>query len=199
MAHSTGGVMTDRAGLMARLFILGVSGLLCLAGTCEEPEQNQEVSDTGLPEQQFRRTRIIITEQGVTTAALEADDIEVFNTRDYTVVRDSLRIDFYNRQGEHVSTLTADSGEIWGLYEEVDSLRAEGNVMIVSSDRDAHMETPFIRWIAAEHRVYADSTVRLSTGDITEVGTGFVANDDLSSYTMQNVTVISRGRPDVPE
>ena len=191
--------MTGRADLMARLFILGVSGLLCLAGTCEGPEQTQEVSKTGLPEQQFRRTRIVITENGVTTAALEADDIEVYNVRDYTVVRDSLRIDFYNRKGEHVSTLTADSGEIWGLYEEVDSLRAQGNVKIVSSSRDAHMETPFIRWIAVEHRVYADSTVRLSTGDITEIGTGFVANDDLSSYTMQNVTVISRGRPDVQE
>lgn len=191
--------MTRRLDLPVHLSMLAVCGFLCLAGTCEEPEQTQEVADTGLPEQQFRRTRIIITEHGVTTAAVEADDIEVFDTRDYTVVRDSLHIDFYNKKGEHMSTLTADSGEIWGLYEEVDSLRAEGDVVIVSTQRDARMETPFLRWIATEHRVYADSTVRLSTGDITEIGTGFVANDDLSSYTMQNVTVISRGKPDVPE
>ena len=140
-----------------------------------------------LPEQQFTHSRLIITENGITTAIVEAQHVDVYESQDYTVVKDSIQIDFYNADGKHVSTLTAQNAEVWGLYEKVDSLKARGDVVIISEERNAKMETPEILWIATIHKVYAD-TVRLSTDDAVEEGVDFEADDDLKSYTMKNVT-----------
>ena len=124
------------------------------------------------PDQEFKNSRIIITENGITTASVWAHRASVYEERNYTVIEDSIAIDFFNKEGEKVSTLTALSGEVWGLYEQVDSLRAEGDVIIISDERKAKMETPFIRWIAKTHMVYADSTVRLSTEDAVQTEYG---------------------------
>ena len=71
---------------------------------------------------------------------------------------------------------------MWGLYESVDSLRARGNVVIVSDEENASMETEDIRWIASIHRIHADGLATIKTNQGFEQGTGFVANDDLSEF-----------------
>lgn len=161
--------------------------VLQLISGCEE-EQIPVRINYNLPDQEFKNSRIIITEKGITTAIVWAHRASVFEDRNYTVIEDSIAIEFFNKEGEKVSTLTALSGEVWGLYEKVDSLRAEGNVVIVSDERKAKMETSVIRWDANAHMIYADSTVRLSTEDAVQTGVRFVATDDLKSYTMENVT-----------
>ena len=81
----------------------------------------------------------------------------------------------------------------YSLYSMVDSLKATGNVIIESEERNAKMETPQILWVAAIHKVFAD-TVRLSTEDAVEEGVRFEATDDLKSYTMKNVSGEVQGR-----
>ena len=161
--------------------------VLQLISGCEE-EQIPVRINYNQPDQEFKNSRIIITEKGITTAIVWAHRASVFEDRNYTVIEDSIAIEFFNKEGEKISTLTALSGEVWGLYEKVDSLRAEGNVVIVSDERKAKMETSVIRWDANAHMIYADSTVRLSTEDAVQTGVRFVATDDLKSYTMENVT-----------
>ncbi len=75
----------------------------------------------------------------------------------------------------------------------MDSLKATGNVVIVSEERNAKMETPEILWVASTHRIFADM-VRLSTEDAVEEGVKFEATDDLKSYTMKNVSGEVQGR-----
>ena len=171
--------------------------LLVIAG-CEK-EQPGVADRSELPDQQFTNSRTVITENGVTTAIVEARHVDVYEERNYTVIRDSIRIDFFNKDGKRVSTLTADNGEVWGLFEQVDSLKATGDVVIMSEERNAKMETPEILWLASIHKVFAD-TVRLSTEDAVEEGVMFEATDDLKSYTMKNVSGEVQGRDiNIPE
>ena len=171
------------------IFLLLIS--LIVSGCAEE--HVPVTVKNNLPDQQFRNSRIIVTENGITTAIVMANRVSVYEERNYTVVEDSIAIEFFNKEGEKVSTLTALSGQVWGLYEKVDSLRATGDVVIISDERNATMETPVIRWIASTHMIYADSTVRLSTEDAVQEGVRFVATDDLKSYTMENVTGVIQG------
>jgi len=134
------------------------------------------------PDQILTDTRIIISENGKTTAILEAHIVKIFEDSSYTSLEDSLTIFFYNREGEHTTTLTAQNGEVWGLYENVDSLRASGDVRIVSEERSAWLNAPGIRWIASAGRVIGDGLVRINSENGYEEGTGFEAKDDLSEY-----------------
>lgn len=182
--------------LLHSIFLLIV---LYLTSGCEE-EQIPVRIKYNQPDQEFKNSRIIITENGITTAIVWAHRASVYEDRNYTVMEDSIAIDFFNEEGEKISTLTAMSGEVWGLYEKVDSLRAEGEVVIISDERKAKMETPDIRWDAKTHMIYADGNVRLSTEDAVQTGVRFVATDDLKSYTMEDVTgVIHSEEIAVPE
>jgi len=64
----------------------------------------------------------------------------------------------------------------------VDSLKAKGNVLIASVEKDATMRTESIRWKASSHKLYADEFVRITSENGFEQGIGFVAKDDLSEY-----------------
>ncbi len=133
--------------------------VLQLISGCEE-EQIPVRINYNQPDQEFKSSRIIITEKGITTAIVWAHRASVFEDRNYTVIEDSIAIEFFNKEGKRVSTLTAMSGEVWGLFRKVDSLKAAGNVVIVSEQRNAKMETPGILWLASIHKVFGARQAR---------------------------------------
>ena len=112
----------------------------------------------------------------------------VFQNRQVSEADGRLQVDFFNRTGEKVSTLTARKGIIYGMTDAIDSLRAESDVVVTWIARNATMKTSFIRWIAANRIIYADSTVTLTVENAVEQGVGFEAPDDLKSYAMRSVT-----------
>jgi len=167
-------------------FILFIFFIGCEKNTTISQVRN--VSDNE-PDQEFFNSRIVITEHGITSAIVQAESVKVYTESDFTSVESGILIDFFNDDGEHTSTLTAQSGEVWGLYEEVDSLKAKGNVEIVSADKTKKMETSSsFNWIPSIHKIYADGLVKLTTENAVEQGINFEANDDLSEYSMDNVS-----------
>ena len=134
------------------------------------------------PDRTLVNTRIVITENSITTAIIESQKVKIFDDRNFTSLEDSVIIDFFNKEGEHVATLTALYGEVWGLNEKVDSLKARGDVVVVSEERNASMESDAIRWIATSRKIYGEGLVTITSENGFEQGTGFVANDDLTEY-----------------
>ncbi|MFC1551443.1 LPS export ABC transporter periplasmic protein LptC [Candidatus Latescibacterota bacterium] len=167
--------------------------LIILFAGCEKESSISQVKNIieNEPDQKFIKSRIVITENGVTYAIVEAESVKVFSDTDFTSLEGGILIDFFNREGEYVSTLTAGSGEVWGLYNEVDSLKAIDNVVIVSEENDKRLETAsYLNWIASTRYVYAEknSVVKLISERAVEEGINFVAKDDLSEYSMDNVS-----------
>ena len=165
--------------------------LVCLG--CEKDSSISQVKtvEENEPDQKFIKSRIVITENGVTYAIVEAESVKVYSDSDFTSLEGGILIDFFDRDGEFISTLTSDRGEVWGLYNEVDSLKAIDNVVIVSEENDKRLETPsYLNWIASTRQVYAEknSVVKLISGNSVEEGTNFVAKDDFSEYSMDNVS-----------
>lgn len=182
-------------------FCLGVLLVALLVPGCskEQPSGRRNASSVDAPDQVFVGTRFVITEDGATSAIVAADSITVFQSRRQSIAEGRLRVDFFSRAGARVSTLTADRGIVYGVNEVIDSLRAEGNVVITWHERNATMKTPFVRWIERTRTIYADSTVALSVDNAVERGVGFVAPDDLKSYTMRQVAgVVEDQRIEIP-
>jgi len=156
--------------------------LLFSLSCAEEPPPAAGGSPFPEPDQILQDTRMTLTESGKTVAILEAQIVKVYEDSNYASLEDSVIVYFFSREGEHTTTLTASSGEIWGLYEKADSLKASGNVVVSSEKNDAYLEAPAIRWIASAGMVYGEGTVRLNSENGYEEGTGFEAKDDLSEY-----------------
>ena len=137
-----------------------------------------------VPDQVLIRPKIFISENGKTTAILESNVVKIYAGGDssYASLEDSIRISFFNNEGKHTSTLTALSGEIWGMYEDTDSLKAQGDVFVVSEERNASLKAPSIRWIASAQKIFGEGVVTIQSENGFEQGTGFIAKDDLTEY-----------------
>ncbi len=180
---------THTWGQIASGSFIAALTILFLFGACKEgPARKGGVGAPKGPDQVFADARFVVTENGLTSAVVRADSVLVWNERAVSEAIGNLKVDFFSREGARVSTLTADRGIVYGMTEAIDSLRASGNVVVVWHERNAEMKTPFIRWIAAIHTIYADSTVVLTVENAAERGIGFAAPDDLKSYTMRSVS-----------
>ena len=164
---------------------------IVLSQACEKQETIAEKAElSGLePSQSLFDANILITENGMTSAVVEAESVSVWADSNLTSAHGGLKVDFYNKEGSHISTLTSQSGNVFGLYTQVDSIRADGDVVIVSNIKKTRMETSSsLVWIAATRRIYSDSLVKLISQTAVEEGIKFSAKDDLSEYTMENVS-----------
>ncbi len=179
--------------------LAGLIAAVIMAGCEKEPTVTQLTEKKeNEPDQKFIGSRIVITEQGRTNAIVQAESISVFQSRNFTTFDGGLNIDFFDDRGERTSTLKAGHGEVWGLYEDVDSLRAYVNVEVVSADSTKRMNTDSsLSWSARSRNIFADGLVTLTTSNAVEQGVNFVAKDDLSEYTMENVSGVYQGQ-DLP-
>ena len=158
--------------------------LTMLAGSCTEetPPSMRGAERSSEPDQILRDTRMVLSEYGNTSAIIEANTVKIYEDSSYASLEDSVVIFFYNKKGEQTTKLTAMTGEIWGLYENTDSLKAAGDVVVRSEENNAYLEAPAIRWIVSVGRVFGEGLVRLNSENGFEQGTGFEAKDDLSEY-----------------
>lgn len=183
-------IITRSPGIFRRLFPILPAIFLAFGGCGEDrpASSGPTLEIPAGPDQVFVNARFVVTENGATNAVIRADSVEVYQDRGLSVASGNLRVELYSREGERISTLTAARGIVYGMTEDIDSLRAEGDVLVTWHRRNATMETPFIRWVAGTRMIYADSTVVLSVDTAVERGVGFAAPDDLKSYTMGRVT-----------
>jgi LPS export ABC transporter protein LptC len=164
---------------------LFVAAALLLFMSCsDEATEKVEVPPAAVdvPDQTFLDPHMIITENGMTKAILESGTVDVWEDRNYTALEDSVRIQFFNDKGAQTSTLTSSSGEIWGLYDEVDSLHAAGDVLVRSLEQDVVLRTESLRWNRVTGVVYADDFAVIETSRGYEQGYGFEAKDDMTEY-----------------
>jgi LPS export ABC transporter protein LptC len=176
--------------------LIFLTAILIFSG-CEKKSEISVVKNVPVvePDQKFIKSRIIITENGLTSAIVEAESVKVFSNTKISTFEGGIKMDIFNKQGKHVSTLTAKRGEVYGLYEKVDSLKAKGNVVVVSDERKSKLETASsLVWILASKRIYADSLVKLTGENAVEQGINFTAKDDLSEYSMENVSGSFEGK-----
>jgi LPS export ABC transporter protein LptC len=164
---------------------------------CEKKSEISVVKNAPVvePDQKFIKSRIVITENGLTSAIVEAESVKVFAVTNISTFEGGIKMDIFNKQGKHVSTLTANRGEVYGLYEKVDSLKAKGNVVVVSEEKKSKLETASsLVWIQTARRIYADSLVKLTGENAVEQGINFTAKDDLTEYSMENVSGSFEGK-----
>jgi LPS export ABC transporter protein LptC len=125
----------------------------------EEPPRVEQDDFRNAPEQVIENMEVTFTEGGRRTGLLRADSVAIFQSGKVKRGK-KVRVDFYDNEGQHVSTLTAETGIYDAQAEEV---QARGQVMVVSDD-GARLETEVLSWSKETNRIFTDAFVTIARG-----------------------------------
>jgi LPS export ABC transporter protein LptC len=126
----------------------------------------------------------VFSDSGYVKAILRAGHIAVFNNKGYTLVDSNAVVDFYNINGEKVSTLHGKKGKVFDrtkdieIYDSVVAVNQEGSVL----------RTEKLLWNNKSQRVSTDVFVNIKTPNEEIEGIGFESDQNLKNYTIYKVT-----------
>ena len=176
---------------MAKRFLQTMILTALLVISCSKIEEDHSTSSldqTRIPDQESWKSVITMTRDGKKFAEVWAGYIAFYNEQGKTFLRDSIHADFFDRNGIHNSTLTADSGVV---FNQTNNLVAYGEVNVVS-DSGVVLETRELRWDNEKQKIVSEVSVRFSTQTDTLLGDSFISDPDLTNYEIKNARGYSR-------
>lgn len=164
--------------------LLILSVLAALLSCTSQREQETAVTDNGVyPDQESWQAVMRVTKDGRTTGLINAGHIQKFSQKKITLMKDSLKVDFFDAEGNHTSVLTSQGGKI---MDDRQDMTAYGNVVVVS-DSGLTLFTDTLRWNNKEQKIYSDiPVIFISDEGDTLYGDSFKSDPDLVNYEIEN-------------
>jgi LPS export ABC transporter protein LptC len=155
-----------------------VISLLILGCGKEEPKAPKSPLD--VPDQVMENTTITFTEQGVRSALIRAKYLAVYEELDLKKAK-GVRVDFYDREGNHTSVLVADSGLIQEKRQNVEAL---GNV-VVTTEEGIKLETQSLEWNPQKRKIVTNDFVKITKKTDVITGYGLEADEELKHFVIK--------------
>ena len=148
---------------------------------CSTPIINENNED-GLverPDHESWDVRITITNAGKKRAFIKADYLEQYNDKNFISLENNVKIDFFDVNEEHMSSLSSDEAEI---NERTDFLRAIDNI-IVESDSGVTLYTDTLSWNNDRELIFTNDSVMITTEtNDTLYGIGFESDVNMERW-----------------
>ena len=155
--------------------------LLCALCACAPADQEEKQAvDTAAVNREMWHWSTQITDRGKSRARVRAGSFQQVSENEPARFSDGVRVAFFNAQGDTVSTLSAERGEINASG---DDMKVFGSVVVVARDC-TQLQTDSLRWQREEDRIMGEGHVTISRPDGTETGVGFNASSDLKQWTL---------------
>ena len=183
---------------MKSIFIFLLIVLIAFLTACSDLQEEPSRTDLSAaekeeyPDQESWESTIIVSKEGKRVADVWANHIMVFNKKNQTLLKDSIHVDFYDRNGNHNSVLTANEGIV---ENNTRNLKAIGNVILVS-DKGEVLETEELYWDNARQKIISEVPVKLMTKTDTLFGDSFISDPDLIHYEIR--TTYGRSKRGIP-
>jgi LPS export ABC transporter protein LptC len=131
------------------------------------PEKEVEYAAVRLPDQVAEDFRLDETSSGERLFTLESERAEVYEDSQVVQVT-GVKVTFYDNAGGVYSVLTAETGTIQRLSED---LVARGSVVVRTADSTV-LQTDSLVWSNGDRRVHTDAPVAIATpkGEVSGVG-----------------------------
>jgi len=155
--------------------------VLCVFFACSRIDESELDAKWAEPDQQSWNAVLTMTQGEALSARVFAGRMNQFNETGEVYIGDSMRVDFFNQQGQHTSFLVADSGIV---NEKKQNLIAIGNVEF-RSDSGYVMFTNKLFWLNDSNIVYTDGEIELFSETDTLYGTGFTSDVRLENWTIE--------------
>jgi LPS export ABC transporter protein LptC len=160
---------------------LAAAALLLLAcgGKVKPPVQHLDAAEQ-TPDQESWNSKVVFSDSGLVRAEMYARHIRMYRDRRETLLDSGIIVDFYDRNEQHTSRLTARRGRV---DDDTKNLEAFEDV-VFSSDSGTVVETEYIFWDNALKVVRGDRFVTITSPKERLQGYGFEADQGLKNYTV---------------
>lgn len=160
--------------------------LAVLAFGCEEKIKPSVIllPQAELPSQESWNSTIRFSDSAHVKAILWAGHIARFSVQRYTLMTDSIRVDFFDAQQKHTSLLTAKRGRVndatqdFAAYEHV----------VVISDSGTTLKTDSLFWNNSTRTIYTQAFVDIVSPSEHIMGQGMESDQGLKNYKIFRVT-----------
>jgi LPS export ABC transporter protein LptC len=168
-----------------RAFVLCVLAVVVVAG-CEEKIRPSvvPVTEAESPSQESWNSTVVFSDSAKIKAVLWAGHIASYSAQEYTILTDSLRVDFYDDEEHHTSLLTARRGRV---NDRTRDFAAYVNV-VVTSDSGTVLRTDSLFWTNARRQIYTDAFVDIVSATEHIKGRGLVSDQSLKNYHLTHVS-----------
>jgi LPS export ABC transporter protein LptC len=166
------------------LFLIVV--LVILNGCSDQSVKPKVISikTKELPDQESFNTKVVFSDSGIVKAILRANHIAVYSSRNETLLDGGIVVDFFDRDGNHTSVLTADKGRVDDLTQD---LYAFGNV-VARSDSGVVLKTEELKWVNSRRKIVTDKYVEITSPTEEIRGYGLESDQSLKDYVIFRVS-----------
>ena len=152
-----------------------------------EPTVNVKLSAEEIPDQESWNSTIFFTDSGKTRAILNAGHLRVFSKIKETLLDSNIRVDFYNKEEIHTTTLTSKRGRV---DEKTNNLYAIDSVVAVN-DSGIVITSDEMMWRNKDRKIVSEKYVTIISPKEKIEGYGFESDQNLSNYIIYNITYIT--------
>jgi len=142
------------------------------------------VSPNEVPSQESWNSTVTFSDSAKIKAILWAGHIAVYSQQRFTMLDDSIHVDFYNEEEQHTSLLTAENGKVNDV---TDDFEAHENVVVIS-DSGTVLRTDHLFWTNADRKIHTDAFVDIVSPTEHIMGKGMVSDQGLKNYRIFKVT-----------
>jgi len=153
-----------------------------------QPVIGYNLQNGKIPAQESWSSKVVFTDSGKTKAILHAGHIRVFNESTETLLDSNVKVDFYDLNQTHSSTLTSKRGRVDDATE---NLWAFDSVVVVS-DSGVTIQTEELMWRNKDRKIVSDKFVTILSPKEKIQGYGFESDQSLRNYIIYNITYITK-------
>jgi len=152
-----------------------------------EPTVNVQLTAEEIPDQESWNSTIFFTDSGRTRAILIAGHLRVFSKNKETLLDSNIKIDFYNNEEIHTTTLTSKRGRV---DEKTNNLYAIDSVVAVN-DSGIVITSDEMMWRNKDRKIVSEKYVTIVSPKEKIEGYGFESDQNLRNYIIYNITYIT--------
>ena len=170
---------------MTRPIMIALLALVTATG-CEEKLRPpvMELDRTELPSQESWNSTVTFSDSARVNAILRAGHIAVYQPQQYTLLDDSIQVDFFDETGNHTSRLTALRGRV---NDQTRDFEAYEHV-VVRSDDGTTLTTERLFWTNSTRTIHTDAYVEITSPTEQIRGVGMESDQSLRNYKIFRVT-----------
>ena len=170
-------------GLSVYLLVLSAFSAVFYSCTNDLDKIKKITYDPKAPNEVSKNLSIYFADSGYAKLNIFAVHAETYAKPHVTLLKDSLKVDFYDENGRITTTLTAKYGEV---NHETGKMFVKDSVKLVNHAEERTMYTTILHWNQSDSTIYTDENVRLVSPKGKAYGTSFRARQDFTNYKITN-------------
>lgn len=156
--------------------------LLILLAGCEVKESPKVLIYEG-PLREAENVEMFQADKGKVKMILQAKRVQEFVSGDREFP-EGVYIEFFDAYGAKTSTLRANTAHYFKLE---NRWRGQGKVEVFNLEKGQQLHTEELFWNPAQKKIYTDKFVTIKDQTDVIYGTGMIANQDMSNYSIKNI------------